>query len=252
MTIYRGKVVSFSAGTWKASIRLDGSAAQTLDSVATARNIASAEMTAGRSILFAIACLLLLAGTLTATLAPPAAADTAPRPYRATVHMIANDGPWRPGEPTPILGPDTPEGEAVALAVLNTHRIVAGQQPLSRDPVVNRIAEYRCDQLASGYWPFQTPADPDDAALRKLLADVGIFPLHVTEGHTRATGGGSLAHYAVELASPFVDNPYPLAIITNPNWTAFGLAICRGSRTPGPEPHVLGYFFMVLIIVELP
>jgi hypothetical protein len=51
MAIYRGKIVSFSAGTWKASIRLDGSAAQTLDGVPAARNIASAEMTAGRSIL---------------------------------------------------------------------------------------------------------------------------------------------------------------------------------------------------------
>jgi molybdopterin-binding protein len=51
MAIFRGKVVSFTAGTWKASIRLDGSAGQSLDAIAVARNIASAEMTAGRSIL---------------------------------------------------------------------------------------------------------------------------------------------------------------------------------------------------------
>lgn len=51
MAVYRAKVVSFDAGTWKAKIRLDGSAPQTLDNVATARNIASAEMSAGRRVL---------------------------------------------------------------------------------------------------------------------------------------------------------------------------------------------------------
>lgn len=51
MSIYRGKVVSFDSGTWKATIRLDGSSPQTLSSIATARNIASAEMTAGRRVL---------------------------------------------------------------------------------------------------------------------------------------------------------------------------------------------------------
>jgi molybdopterin-binding protein len=50
MAVYRGKIVSFDSGTWTAVIRLDGSAAQTLTSVATARNIASAEMTAGRRV----------------------------------------------------------------------------------------------------------------------------------------------------------------------------------------------------------
>jgi molybdopterin-binding protein len=51
MAIYRGKVVAFSAGSWTATIRLDGSAAEVLTSVPTARNIASAEMTAGRRVL---------------------------------------------------------------------------------------------------------------------------------------------------------------------------------------------------------
>lgn len=50
MAVYRGKIVSFNAGTWTAVIRLDGSAAQTLTGVATARNIAAAEMTAGRKV----------------------------------------------------------------------------------------------------------------------------------------------------------------------------------------------------------
>lgn len=51
MTIYRGRVVDFDTGTHTATVRLDGSAAQVLTSVPTARNIASGEMTAGRRVL---------------------------------------------------------------------------------------------------------------------------------------------------------------------------------------------------------
>jgi molybdopterin-binding protein len=51
MSIFRGRVVSFDSGTWTATIRLDGSSPQTLTTIATARNIASAEMTAGRRVL---------------------------------------------------------------------------------------------------------------------------------------------------------------------------------------------------------
>lgn len=52
MPVYRATVVGFSAITWLASIRPDGSPSQTLDNVRTARNIASAEMTGGRRVLF--------------------------------------------------------------------------------------------------------------------------------------------------------------------------------------------------------
>ncbi len=51
MALHRGKVVSFSTGSWTASVRLDGSPFQRLDSIPVARNIASAEMTAGRNVL---------------------------------------------------------------------------------------------------------------------------------------------------------------------------------------------------------
>jgi len=51
MSIYRGKIVAFDSGTWTATIRLDSSSPQTLTTIATARNIASAEMTAGRRVL---------------------------------------------------------------------------------------------------------------------------------------------------------------------------------------------------------
>lgn len=51
MAIYRGKVVSFDAGTHTATVRLDGSAPQTLAGIPTNRGIASGDMTAGRRIL---------------------------------------------------------------------------------------------------------------------------------------------------------------------------------------------------------
>lgn len=51
MAVYRGKIVSFNSGAWKATIRLDGSAAETLADIPTARDIASGEMTAGRRVL---------------------------------------------------------------------------------------------------------------------------------------------------------------------------------------------------------
>lgn len=51
MPIFRATIVSFDAGAWTAKVRLDGSTPQTLESVKTARNIASAEMSAGRRVL---------------------------------------------------------------------------------------------------------------------------------------------------------------------------------------------------------
>ena len=51
MALFRGVVVAFDAGTHTATIRLDGSAAQTLTTVPTNRGIASGDMTAGRRIL---------------------------------------------------------------------------------------------------------------------------------------------------------------------------------------------------------
>lgn len=51
MATYRATIVSFDAGTWTASLRLDGSQPQTLDSVRTARNIASGDMSAGRRVI---------------------------------------------------------------------------------------------------------------------------------------------------------------------------------------------------------
>ena len=51
MATFRGTVVAFDAGTHTATIRLDGSAAQTLETVATNRGIASGDMTAGRKVL---------------------------------------------------------------------------------------------------------------------------------------------------------------------------------------------------------
>ena len=51
MAVYRGTVVSFDASSWKADVRLEGSAAQSLVAVKTARNIAAVEMAAGRRVL---------------------------------------------------------------------------------------------------------------------------------------------------------------------------------------------------------
>jgi hypothetical protein len=50
MAVFRATIVSFDSGTWTAKVRLDGSTPQTLESVKTARNIASAEMTSGRRV----------------------------------------------------------------------------------------------------------------------------------------------------------------------------------------------------------
>ena len=50
MPVYRATVVAFDAGAHSATIRLDGSAAQTLAGVATNRGIASGDMTAGRKV----------------------------------------------------------------------------------------------------------------------------------------------------------------------------------------------------------
>ena len=51
MALFRGSVVAFDAGAHTATIRLDGSPAQSLTSVATNRAIAAGEMTAGRKVL---------------------------------------------------------------------------------------------------------------------------------------------------------------------------------------------------------
>jgi hypothetical protein len=51
MPILRGTLSSFDAGTYRAVVRLDGSAAQTLTDVRTSRGIASAEMVAARRVL---------------------------------------------------------------------------------------------------------------------------------------------------------------------------------------------------------
>ena len=50
MATHRGKIVSFSAGTYLAVIRLDGSGAQAVAGVAVNRAIASGEMVAGRTV----------------------------------------------------------------------------------------------------------------------------------------------------------------------------------------------------------
>lgn len=51
MAVLRGSIVSFNSTPYTASIRLDGSAPQTVDGVAVSRAIPSAEMTTGRKVL---------------------------------------------------------------------------------------------------------------------------------------------------------------------------------------------------------
>jgi len=51
MALLRGTLVSFDNVNWLAEVRLDGSPWQSLGGVKTARNIASAEMLAGRAVL---------------------------------------------------------------------------------------------------------------------------------------------------------------------------------------------------------
>ncbi len=51
MATARATIVSFDSGTYKAVVRLDGSAPMTLTGVSTNRGIASGEMTAGRSVI---------------------------------------------------------------------------------------------------------------------------------------------------------------------------------------------------------
>lgn len=51
MAVLRGVVVSFDSTPFTASVRLDGSAPQTVDNVTVSRAIASGEMTAGRKVL---------------------------------------------------------------------------------------------------------------------------------------------------------------------------------------------------------
>jgi hypothetical protein len=51
MALYRATLVSFDSGAYTASVRLDGSQAQSLDGVTVSRALPSAEMTAGRRVL---------------------------------------------------------------------------------------------------------------------------------------------------------------------------------------------------------
>lgn len=54
MNFAYGTLVSFDAGSFTATVRLRGSAAQALAGVATSRAIAAVEMVAGRSVLVSI------------------------------------------------------------------------------------------------------------------------------------------------------------------------------------------------------
>jgi hypothetical protein len=51
MSILRATLVSFNAGSYTASVRLDGSAAQALDAVKVSRGLPSGELLAGRRLL---------------------------------------------------------------------------------------------------------------------------------------------------------------------------------------------------------
>jgi len=50
MAVLRGSIVSFASGPYTATVRLDGSAAQTVESVAVSRGIGSGEMVGGRKV----------------------------------------------------------------------------------------------------------------------------------------------------------------------------------------------------------
>lgn len=51
MAVLRGTLVSFAAGAYLASVRLDGSAPRTVDGVRVSRGIPAAELAAGRGVL---------------------------------------------------------------------------------------------------------------------------------------------------------------------------------------------------------
>ena len=51
MATYRGRLVSFSSGSYVASVRLDGSPAQAMEGVPVSRGLPAAEMVAGRRVL---------------------------------------------------------------------------------------------------------------------------------------------------------------------------------------------------------
>ncbi len=51
MVVYRGRIVAFDSNTYLATVRLDGSAPQTLDGVAVSRGLAAAALTPGRRVL---------------------------------------------------------------------------------------------------------------------------------------------------------------------------------------------------------
>lgn len=51
MSLLRGTIIDFDATPHTATVRLDGSAAETLTDLATSRAIASGDMTAGRRVI---------------------------------------------------------------------------------------------------------------------------------------------------------------------------------------------------------
>lgn len=51
MALVRGRLVAFDSGAHQATVRLDGSATQSIDGIRVAANIATAEMVAGRLVL---------------------------------------------------------------------------------------------------------------------------------------------------------------------------------------------------------
>ena len=51
MSLLRGTIISFNSTPHTATVRLDGSAAETLTSVRTSRAIAASDMTAGRRVI---------------------------------------------------------------------------------------------------------------------------------------------------------------------------------------------------------
>ncbi len=51
MAVLRGALVSFDAGTYRASVRVDGSAATSIEGITVAANIPAVEMISGRRVL---------------------------------------------------------------------------------------------------------------------------------------------------------------------------------------------------------
>lgn len=51
MAVLRGRLVRFDASTWRAGVRLDGSASMEMTGVTVSRALPAAEMVAGRTVL---------------------------------------------------------------------------------------------------------------------------------------------------------------------------------------------------------